>query len=103
MATVWIPSLLRDLTGGVSEVSVAGATVREVVDGLEARYPGMKERLCEDERLRPNIAVVIDGSRSRRGLREVVGEKSELHFVPAIAGGKGEMGPAGFEPATHAL
>jgi molybdopterin converting factor small subunit len=87
MATVWIPSLLRDLTGGLSEISIAGETVRELIDQLEAQYPGMRERLCDEERIRPNIAVVVDGTRSRQGLRQRVGENSEVHFVPAISGG----------------
>ena len=56
MAEVWVPALLRDLTGGQERVSAAGETVREVIDALEERYPGMRERLCEDGRLRPNIA-----------------------------------------------
>lgn len=88
MARVWIPSLLRDLTGGISEMTVPGQTIREVIDSLEARFPGLRERLCEQEHIRPNIAVVVDGIRSNQGLRERLGEDSEVHFVPAISGGR---------------
>lgn len=87
MATIWIPSLLRNLTGGVSEVNVPGETVREIIDRLEEQYPGIKDRLCDEERIRPNIAVVVDGIRCRQGLRQRVDETSEVHFVPAISGG----------------
>ena len=87
MAEVWIPALLRDLTGGQERVSAAGETVREVIDALEERYPGMRERLCEDGRLRPNIALVVDGAVSRQRLRQKLGPDSEVHFVPAIGGG----------------
>ena len=87
MAEVWIPALLRDLTGGQERVSAAGETVREVIDDLEERYPGMRERLCEDGRLRPNIALVVDGAVSRQRLRQKLGADSEVHFVPAIGGG----------------
>ena len=73
MATVWIPALLRDLTGGQERVSAAGETVREVIDALEERYPGVRERLCEDGRLRPNIALVVDGAVSRQRLRHNLG------------------------------
>jgi sulfur-carrier protein len=87
MATVWIPSLLRDLTGGVSEIAVPGGTVREIIAQLEKSYPGISGRLCENDRVRPNIAVVVDGVRSHQGLRHPVDDRSEIHFVPAISGG----------------
>ena len=87
MAEVWIPALLRDLTGGQERVSAAGETVREVIDILEKRYPGIRERLCEDGRLRPNIALVVDGAVSRQRLKQKLCEDSEVHFVPAIGGG----------------
>ncbi len=87
MAKVWIPALLRAMTGGQSEIELPGETVRALIDQLEARYPGIRERLIEDDRLRPNIAVVVDGTRSRQGLRQPVSKDSEVHFVPAISGG----------------
>ncbi|MCL4507005.1 MAG: MoaD/ThiS family protein [Chloroflexi bacterium] len=87
MASVWIPSLLRDLTGGISELDVPGQTIREVIDSLDERFPGMRDRLCDQERIRPNIAVVVDGLRSQHGMRERVNADSEVHFVPAISGG----------------
>lgn len=87
MARVWIPALLRGMTGGASEVDVPGETVRAVIEQLEARYPGIRERLMDGDRLRPNIAVVVDGTRSRQGLRQPVSAESEVHFVPAISGG----------------
>ena len=87
MAKVWIPSLLRDMTGGLSELDVPGETVRDVIEQLEARYPGLGERLCQDGRLQPNIAVVVDGVNSRQGLRQRLVDSSEVHFVPAIGGG----------------
>lgn len=87
MARVWIPALLRGMTGGQSEIDVAGETVGALIDQLEARYPGIRERLVEEGRLRPNITVVVDGTRSRQGLRQPVTEQSEVHFVPAISGG----------------
>ena len=87
MAEVWIPSLLRDLTGGNEKVQIAGETVQQIVDGLEARYPGIKARLVEGDRLRPGIAVIVDGEVSRLRLRQRLTENSEVHFLPAISGG----------------
>jgi molybdopterin synthase sulfur carrier subunit len=87
MATVWIPSLMRGLTGGLAEVRADGATVREVIDDLERRYPGLKSRLVGEDRLKPNIALVVDGVTSKQGLRHALMASSEVHFVPAISGG----------------
>ena len=86
MATVHIPTLMRDITSR-AEVCVPGATVRQVIDNLEQAYPGLKDRLMEDNRIRASISVVVDGEVTPMGLLEKVGEDSEVHFVPAIAGG----------------
>lgn len=87
MARVFIPPLLRSLTNGTDQVQVAGNTVRHVVDNLEARYPGLRDRLCEDDDLKPEITVSVDGHLSSRGLLQPVDEGSEVHFLPAIGGG----------------
>lgn len=87
MATVFIPTMLQGLTGGVKQVEVEGNNMRRVIDGLEELYPGIKDRLVEDGGIRPSLAVAIDGEVARMGLLEKVGEKSEVHFVPAIGGG----------------
>ena len=93
MAVVWIPALYRDLTGGEATAIVSGDTVRQLIENLEARYPGVKARLYRDdeERLRPGVAVVVDGIVIRgrsRVLREPLREASEVHFLPAISGGR---------------
>jgi molybdopterin converting factor small subunit len=87
MATVWIPTLIQPLTGGAPHVTAEGATVRELVDALEARFPGLRDRLCTGDTLKPSIAVTVDGVISDAGLRTPVGRDSEVHFLPAIAGG----------------
>ncbi len=86
MATVYIPTLMRDITSQ-AKVQVPGATVRQIVDNLEGAYPGIKERLLENNRLRASISVVVDGEVTPIGLLEKVAEDSEVHFVPAIVGG----------------
>ncbi|MCH8293449.1 MoaD/ThiS family protein [Candidatus Poribacteria bacterium] len=88
MPMISIPSLMQDLTNGKKIVSVKGATVREVVNNLEKIYPGIKARLCNEDRIRPNIAVYIDGIISREGMRQRIAEDAEIHFLPAISGGK---------------
>jgi sulfur-carrier protein len=96
MATVWIPSLLRPLCGGDRTVEVAGRSVREVIESLEARCPGIWDRLVEDGRLRPELAVSVDGETTQIGLMQPVGEGSEVHILPALGGGaRGRDGDAG--------
>ena len=87
MALVFIPSLMQPLTGGKDRVEVSGSTVRQVVESLEAEYPGIRDRLVEDRRIKPNIAVAVDGEISPLGMLEKVGPDSEVHFLPAIGGG----------------
>jgi molybdopterin synthase sulfur carrier subunit len=86
MALVFIPALLQNLTGGVTQVRVAGRTVRSVINALEERFPGFKERLLQDGDLRPEIAVAVDGEMAL-DLLDSVGEDSEVHFIPPISGG----------------
>jgi molybdopterin synthase sulfur carrier subunit len=82
---------MRDLTGGADRVTVPGRTVRQVIESLEAAYPGMKARLVQDDHLNPSLGVAVDGVVSRLRLRQPVGETSEVHFLPAVSGG----GPQG--------
>ncbi len=87
MPKVWIPSLMRDLSGGRESVNVAGVTVRHVIDSLEQTCPGLKQRLCTQDGLRPGIAVSVDGVTSPIGWLQPVRSSSEIHFVVAISGG----------------
>ena len=87
MVTVFIPTMLLAVTGGVKHVDLEGRNVRQVIDRLDELYPGIKDRLVEDGQIRPNLAVAIDGEVARMGLLQKVGEESEVHFVPAIGGG----------------
>jgi sulfur-carrier protein len=87
MPTVFIPPLLRDLTQGADQVQVAGGTVRQVVAALDRRYPGVRERLCTNDELRPGLSVAVNGTVSSLGLMQKVPAKAEVHFLPAIGGG----------------
>jgi molybdopterin converting factor small subunit len=88
MATVYIPASLRTLVDGRSSVEVEGDTVRQVIDNLEQAWPGVRDRLVEGDRLRPNISVAVDGEISPMGLLEKVPVSGEVHFVVAIKGGR---------------
>ncbi len=87
MPVIFVPPSLRDLTGGQEQVTVPGSTVREALASLEERCPGVQDRLMEYGRLRPGIAVAVDGVVTRQRLRCALSEGSEVHFLPALSGG----------------
>lgn len=78
---------MQELSSGEQRVNVQGNNIRQVIDNLDAVYPGFKDRLVEDGRVKPNISVAIDGEITPLGMIEKVGEDSEVHFLPAISGG----------------
>jgi molybdopterin synthase sulfur carrier subunit len=87
--TVRIPTPLRSLTGGKDEVEAAGQTVGQVIDDLERRHPGIKERLCDDKGVRRfvNIYANEEDIRFLENLDTAVKDGDSVSIVPAIAGG----------------
>jgi molybdopterin synthase sulfur carrier subunit len=78
---------MRDLTGGISDATVEGRTLRQVFAALEAAHPGLTARLQDGDRIASGLAVSIDGVVTSRGLLAKVEPASEIHFLPAIGGG----------------
>lgn len=87
MPRVFIPPLLRTLTDNVEEVEVDAKNVRQVIEQLETRFPGIRARLCEEDGLKPGISVAVDGNVTLLGMLQKVDQQSEVHFLPAIGGG----------------
>jgi molybdopterin synthase sulfur carrier subunit len=87
MARVFIPSQWRDLTGGVADVEIEASSLGQIIDGLEARFPGLSARACEGHAIAGSLAVLVDGDLVSRGMRSPVQPTSEVHFLPAIGGG----------------
>ena len=87
MAKVFIPAQMRDVTGGVAELEVAGESLRQIITALDERFPGLADRVVHDGKIAPGLAVSIDNEIASMGLLDKIGENSEVHFVPAIAGG----------------
>jgi MoaD family protein len=87
--TVRIPASMRSLTGGADEVAVAGATVADVIADLEARFPGMKDRLMDEKGVRRFINVFVgdEDIRFLDGLATALSAGDKISIVPAIAGG----------------
>lgn len=87
MVTVFIPAPLRELTGGLVQVQIQAATVREVVEQLEKQFSGIQARLCDDDQLAPSLRVSVGNAVSLEGLSSKTPAGSEVRFLPAIAGG----------------
>ena len=88
--TVRIPTQLRPLAGGSSDVQLDGATVGDVLKSLEAAHPGFHDRLFDDGgKLRRfvNVFVADEDIRFLDGLDTVVAQGSTVSIVPAVAGG----------------
>ena len=78
---------MQNLTDGNKKIPVEGSNVRQVIENLDAKYPGVKSRLVDNDRIKLEISVAIDGEISTLGMIDKVSETSEIHFLPAIAGG----------------
>ncbi len=87
---VRIPTPLRKLTNGESEVEANGADISQLIDDLEKNYPGIKGKLCEDNgnvRKFLNIYLNDDDIRFMDSLATEVRDGDNVSLIPAIAGG----------------
>jgi molybdopterin synthase sulfur carrier subunit len=87
---VRIPAPLRTLTGDQTLITAEAGTIGELVTHLEASYPGMRERLCEEDgELRRFVNIFVNGEDVRflSGLGSTLAEGDEVSIVPAVAGG----------------
>ena len=87
---VRIPTILRSYTGGAAEVTASEGTLREVIAGLDAVYPGLGGRIVDDSgQLRRFVNVYVDEEDVRfvQGLETQVSAGTRVSFIPAVAGG----------------
>jgi molybdopterin synthase sulfur carrier subunit len=87
---VRIPEALRSLTGGADMVSAEAGNVRELIDALDAKHAGIKERICDESgevRRFVNIFVADEDIRFQQDLDTPLAPGSEVSILPAIAGG----------------
>lgn len=90
MPVVRVPTQLRALARGAREVSVPGATVAEVLAGLDGAHPGFADRLFDEGgRLRRfvNVFVADEDIRFLDGVDSPVADGATVSIVPAVAGG----------------
>lgn len=87
MTRVLIPSQLTSYTAGATRLEAAGATVGAVLDDLDARYPGLKFRVIdEQDRLRKHMRLFI-GRDETRSVMQALGPADELLIFGALSGG----------------
>ena len=89
MTTVRIPPTLRQEVGGERQVPAVGDTVRELLDDLMERYPGLRSQLVEDDDIAPFVNVYVEGEdvRTLDGIETPVRYGSTVILLPAMAGG----------------
>jgi molybdopterin synthase sulfur carrier subunit len=90
---VRIPTILRTYTGGEKSVEASGATLSQLIDDLEAKHPGLKDRLLEakdgqsDLRRFVNLYVNDEDVRFTGGLGTELSDGDQVVVLPAVAGG----------------
>jgi sulfur-carrier protein len=88
--SVRIPTILRSYTGGAAEVTAGAGTLREVIAGLDAAFPGIGGRILDDTgKLRRfvNVYVGDEDVRFADGLDTPVPAGIQVSVIPAVAGG----------------
>ena len=89
MATIHLPRSLVTLFTDPPprHLQLPSTSLAGLVDDLDQRWPGMRDRMCEPgPRLREHINVFVDGER-QRSLTTPLGDGSVVHIIPAVAGG----------------
>jgi sulfur-carrier protein len=86
---VRIPTILRNYTGGAKSVEGDGMTLLQVIDDVEARHPGLKDRIIDDASLRRFVNVYVNDEdvRFAGGLDAPTADGDVVVVLPAVAGG----------------
>ncbi len=87
---VRVPTPLRKFTQGSDEVNAQGNSVRSIVEDLEKNYPGIKDRICDENgKIRRFVNVYVNGDDIRflQNLETSLKEGDHISIIPAIAGG----------------
>ena len=90
MIKVRIPTPLRSLTDGKSEVETQAPDIQSLIDSLDGQFPGLKDRVCDNKgeiRRFVNIYLNEEDIRFLQGKDTPLKDGDEISIVPAIAGG----------------
>ncbi len=94
MATVLVPTPLRRLTGGQSKLTVDGGDIGALIQTINQQYPGIAEKILDDEgnvKRFINVFVNDDEIRTLQGLATPVKASDRISIVPAMAGGQARI------------
>ena len=84
---VIIPSPLLSYTNQNNEVEAVGATVAEMLEDLNRRYPGIRFRMIdEQDAIRPHMKIFVNGEQTW-GLDVALRPSDEVHILQALSGG----------------
>ena len=84
---VFVPTPLRSYTGQQADVEAEGATVGQLLDDLNQRYPGIRFRMVdEQDAIRPHIRFFVNGEQVR-GLETQLRPSDEVQILQALSGG----------------
>ena len=87
MAKVFLPFQLKQITENKDFIEVKGKTLREVINNLDNMYPGLKDHLVEEGKIKSGLSAICGFAATRKGLLQELEEDTEVHFLPAISGG----------------
>jgi len=90
MPTVKFTYALKRFFPGLKNTPVKGSTLAEVIDEMEALYPGVRSYVLDDQHsLRQHVNIFIDGAiiKDRRALSDPFAENSEVYIMQALSGG----------------
>jgi len=104
MVKVRIPTPLRPMTGGKSEVETQASDIQAMIESLNGQFPGLKSRICDDAgeiRRFVNIYLNEEDIRFMKGKDTPLKDGDQISIVPAIAGGAEESGGCEEDQRTH--
>ncbi len=90
MPTVKFTALLKRFYPNLDAMQVSGATVAEVLEGLEAQHKGIKNYIVDEQgQLRKHVNIFVNGQmvHDRKTLSDAVNESSEVYVIQALSGG----------------
>jgi MoaD family protein len=92
--TVYVPTPYRELTDGQARVRGEGQDLAEVISDLDGKYPGIRDRICENGDLRHYVNVYVNGEEVRAlgGLTARLQDGDEVAIIPSLAGGRQPCG-----------
>jgi sulfur-carrier protein len=90
MATIFVPTPMRKVTGGLGKIQVPAATLQEAIEHADATYPGFRERVLDGQgEIKRFINVFVNGVdvRKLQGRATPIHDNDEVAVIPAMAGG----------------